>query len=134
MTGQESVTNEFDLVDLETTHLDVVASWENLYNTYDSLRLTDQLSDEERLEEFKWIIQQMNSFLTKIRTRLMTCKNARVMTDLLKDSFVPKGQVELSTRKALVYQKLRRQWIRSMIMSLQSMEAMEEGGQDGYAE
>ena len=126
MPRQVSSTSMHDWVDEETRHIDVVASWESLCDTYDALRFTDQLSDAERLEEYKWIVQQMNSFLTKIRTKLLSCKDPEAMVELLGTSFTPTGKMELSARKALVYQKLRQQWVRTEIMRLQTMLAQTE--------
>lgn len=131
MTGQESATSVHDWVDEETRHVDVVASWESLCDTYDALRFSDRLSDAERLEEFKWIVQQMNSFLTKVRTRLLTCKDADAMLEMLGSCLTPSGKVELSERKALVYQKLKQQWIRTTMMRLQTMEQARMEEQDG---
>lgn len=126
MPGPESTISIRDWVDEETRHIDVVASWESLCDTYDALRFTDPLSDAERLEEFRWIVQQMNSFLTKIRTKLLSCKDMETMAEVLGMSFVPSGKVELSTRRALVYQKLRQQWVRTEIARIQTMVAQEE--------
>ena len=126
MPRQVSSTSMRNWVDEETRHIDVVASWESLCDTYDALRFTDQLSDAERLEEYKWIVQQMNSFLTKIRTRLLSCKDPEAMVELLGTSFTPTGKMELSARRALVYQKLRQQWVRTEIARLQTMLAQME--------
>lgn len=134
MTGQESTTSIREWVDEETRHIDVVASWESLCDTYDSLRFTDPLSDGERLDEFKWIVQQMNSFLTKARTKLRSCRDQEAMQQLLATMFVPAGKVELSTRRALVYQKLRQQWVRTTMMRLRAMAYQQEEVQDGFAE
>ena len=43
MPRQVSSTSMRDWVDEETRHIDVVASWESLCDTYDALRFTDQL-------------------------------------------------------------------------------------------
>lgn len=119
-------------IDSETTHIDVVASWESLCDTYDALRFTDPLSDVERLDEFKWIVQQMNSFLTKMRTKLLSCRDLSTMIEALSSSMQPAGRMDLSARKALVYQKLRQQWIRTAIMRLQVMaQEMEMEEEDG---
>lgn len=130
MTGQESTTSIHAWIDSETRHVDLVASWENLCDTYDALRFTDQLSDDERLEEYKWIVQQMNAFLTKVRAKLLSCKDEDAMMDALASIQPP---TSLSSRKALVYQKLRQQWVRTTVSRLQMMmptEDMEEE-QDG---
>lgn len=108
-------------IETETTHVDVVASWESLCDTYDALRFTDPLSDVERLDEFKWIVQQMNSFLTKMRTKLLSCRDLEAMIEALASTTQPAGRMDLSARKALVYQKLRQQWIRTEIMRLQTL-------------
>lgn len=121
MTEQVSTTSIREWVDDETRHIDVVASWESLCDTYETLRFTDPLSDAERLDEFKWIVQQMNAFLTKVRSRLLTCKDQDAMMEVLGISMTPTGKVELRTRKALVYQKLKQQWLRTMMMRLQVM-------------
>lgn len=131
MPRQESAGSIREWIDEETRHIDVIASWESLNDTYDALRLTDPLSDAERLEEYKWIVQQMNSFLTKTRTKLLSCKDIDAMIEMLWASFTPMGKMELSTRRALVYQKLRQQWVRTEIMRLQTMQAQETEEQDG---
>lgn len=132
MTGQESVTNIQQWIEIETRHIDVVASWESLCDTYDVLRFTDQLADAERLEEFKWIVQQMNVFLTKIRKKMLSCRNLDAMIEMLEAAYTPAGKMELSARRALVFQKLRQQWIKTEIMRIEAMKEMEE--QDGWTE
>lgn len=119
-------TSIHDWVDLETRHIDVVASWENLCSTYDALRFSDPLSDVERLEEYKWITHNMNKFLTKIKNKLLTCINEEAMIEVLQRSLTPTGKVELGTRQALAYQKLRQQWIMSAITKLNLMEQQTE--------
>ena len=125
MPRQESAGSLREWIEEETRHIDVVASWESMNDTYETLRLTDPLSDTERLEEYKWIVQQMNSFLTKMRTRMLSCKDVDAMTEMLGQSFTPTGKVDLSARRALVYQKLRQQWVRTEIMRVQTMLAQE---------
>lgn len=134
MTWQESVGSVHDWVEDATVHVDVVASWESLCDTYDALRFTDPLSDEERLEEFKWITQQMNAFLTKMRSKLLTCQNKEAMVELMASSMSPSGKMELGTRKALVYQKLKQQWLRTGVTRLDMMIEMEEEQADGLPE
>lgn len=132
MLRQESFSIK-DWVENETRHLDVVASWESLCDTYDALRFSDPLSDAERLEEYRWIIQQMNSFLTKMRTKLLSCRDTEAMVEAMKASYIPAGKVDLSTRKALVYQKLRQRWMGTTINQLMTMETQQElEDQDGW--
>lgn len=135
MPRQESDTDVREWVDEQTRHVDVVASWESLCDTYETLRFSDPLSDAERLDEYKWIVQQMNSFLTKIRTKLMTCKDPEAMIGMLSATLVPAGRMELGARRALVYQKLRQQWVMSTIAELRMMtegQTETEGYEDGW--
>ena len=137
MPEQESTGSLREWVEEETRHIDVVASWESLNDTYDALRLTDPLSDTERLEEYKWIVQQMNSFLSKIRTKLLSCKDIEAMTEMLAKSINPIGKVELAERKSLVYQKLRQRWMMTKISELSLMQAQQEETeeeQDGWGD
>jgi hypothetical protein len=54
------------------------------------------------------------------------------MIEMLETSFNPIGKMELGTRKALVYQKLRQQWIRTEISRLKMVVTQEtEEEQDG---
>lgn len=131
MPRQESAGSIREWVEDETTHVDVITSWEVLNDTYDMLRLTDPLSDAERLEEYKWIVQQVNSFLSKMRTRLLSCKDLDSMIECLAATMTPAGKVELSTRRALVYQKLRQQWIVTKLRTLQMMAEQEKEETDG---
>lgn len=127
-----------DLVEKETRALDVVASWESLCNTYRVLEFSDPLSDTVRLEEFKWIIKEMNKFLTRIRTKLMTCRTFETTRVALRQSFTPTGKVNIDGRRALAFQKLRQSWITQMIIQLDTMEQnqiekiIEDGLNDGW--
>ncbi len=135
MPRQESDISIHDWVDMETRHIDVVASWESLCDTYDSLRFTDPLSDAERLEEYKWIIQQMNSFLTKMRTKLLSCRDMESMMEVLGTSMIPSGKMDLGARRALVYQKLRQQWVMMEMARLGTMLSQDQSemeDQDGW--
>lgn len=120
-----------DWVDIETRSLDVVASWESLCDTYEALRFVDTISDVARLEEFKWIIKEMNKFLTRTRKTLLTCQDASSMIVVLQKDLTPTGAMNLDGRKNLVYQKLRQRWITRTIATLRQYE---EGQEDGWTE
>ncbi len=133
MTEPESTTSVRDWVEEETRHIDVVASWESLCDTYEALRFSDPMTDAERLDEFKWVVQQMNVFLSKTRAKLLSCKDMEAMVEVLGLSFTPSGKTDLSARRSLVYQKLKQQWVRTEIarirtMMVQDMETEEPNG------
>lgn len=123
-----------DLVDQETRALDVVASWETLCDVYRSLEFSDPISDTVRLEEFKWIIKELNKSLTRMRNKLMTCKDLESTKTVLIESFTPTGKVNIDSRRCLAYQKLRQRWIQQMLATLSRMEEEEQENvwRDGY--
>lgn len=110
-----------DWIYYRTKHLDVVASWDVLCNTYDDLRFTDQLADATRLEEFKWIIAELNKFLTRMRKEMMKCKDEQSTREYLVRNVKPTGQVNLAERKNLAFQKFRQQWI---VLAIRELELM----------
>lgn len=128
MNEQESITKDLlhDWVEDQTRQLDVVASWESLCDTYSVLQFSDPLSDTVRLEEFKWIIKEMNKFLTRMRSKLRICRDPDSMMMALEETFTPNGKVQIEGRRSLAYQKLRQRWILQMLSQLEQMSIMNE--------
>lgn len=112
-----------DWVDAETRALDVVASWETLCDAYHALEFADPISDTVRLEEFKWIIKQLNGHLARARKKLLACENPEAMREVLASMYSPSGDVKLTGRTDLAYHKLRQRWISQMLATLDMMEA-----------
>ena len=111
-----------DWIENETHALDVVASWETLCETYRILEFVDPISDTVKMEEFKWIIREMNKHLTRARKKLLTCKDIQTTRTALEEMFKPSGDVTISCRSDLAYQKLRQRWITQMLARLDMME------------
>lgn len=128
---EKSVVN--DWVEAQTRQLDVVASWESLCDTYRMLEFSDPISDTARMEEYKWIIAEMNKHLTRARRQLMSCKDLDSVRETLRKMFVPSGDVNISNRMALTYHKLRQIWVTQMLAELEMLEEQmkEEGNLDG---
>lgn len=112
-----------DWVESETRQLDVVASWESLCNTYKTLEFADQISDAVRMGEFKWIIAEMNKHLTRMRRKLLSCRNPEAMMEVLEKTFSP--ITSITSRQELAYQKLKQIWITQMLAKLETI-AMQE--------
>lgn len=115
------------LVDNETRHLDFVASWETLNNVYDTLRFKDDINDSTRLEEYRWIIGQLNSFLAKVRTKLMKAKDFDAAIHSLEEVF-PVSDATINNRKTLAYYKLKQQWISRLATAIQQIAQTTEDG------
>lgn len=123
-----------DWVENETRALDVVASWETLCDVYRTLEFNDPLSDAMRMEEFKWIIGEMNKHLSRARSRLLTCTDPESMKEALSKMFTSE-QAKVLDRRSLTYHKLRQMWVSQMIANLNTMveanrKETEDGGTD----
>ena len=123
-----------DWVENECRALDVVASWETLCDVYRRLEFNDPLSDAMRMEEFKWIIGEMNNHLSRARKKLLNCTDPESMMDSLTNMFVSTG-AKVSNRMDLTYHKLRQMWVSRMIAQLTTMmETRREEADSGRAD
>jgi len=109
-----------DWVENECRALDVVASWETLCDVYRTLEFSDPLSDAMRMEEFKWIISEMNKHLSRARKKLLSCSDPESMREVLSNMFVS-TEAKISNRMDLTYHKLRQMWVSQMISKVSSM-------------
>ena len=114
-----------DWVKNETRALDVVASWETLCDVYRTLEFNDPINDAMKLEEFKWIIENMNRHLTSARKKLLSCPDPESMKETLSKMFISE-QAKVSDRRSLTYHKLRQMWVSRMIATLDTMMTREE--------
>lgn len=121
-----------DWVEEETRALDVVASWETLCDVYRTLEFSDPLSDAMRMEEYKWIIGEMNKHLKRARNKLLACTDPESMREVLISMFTP-TEAKVSNRMDLTYHKLRQMWVSGMMAKLDAMVEMmmEQEKQDG---
>lgn len=120
-----------DWIENETCALDVVASWETLCDVYRTLEFGDPLSDAMKMEEFKWIIAEMNKHLSRARRKLMSCSDPESMKEVLTGMFVS-TEAKVSNRMDLTYHKLRQMWVSQMIAQLDvMMEMFREESENG---
>lgn len=126
------------LIERETESVDVVASWEQLCFIYRDLGFTDEMTDEMKITEFKWIIKEMNKFLTRERKALESARDEESAFNLLLQDRTPRGELKLDSRKQIVFQKLRQQWFTRVLGSVhqliltQEQEAQEEEETDEW--
>lgn len=114
-----------DWVFEETKLVDIVASWESLQDTYDMLGFTDELSDADRMEEYKWIIKEMNKHLSRARKTLLTCRDLDAMKQALMDMMTSTTQT-VSGRPDLTYRKLKQRWVGQMLSKVTTMMEQEK--------
>lgn len=114
-----------DWIEEETHALDVTASWESLCDAYRILEFVDPISDAMKMEEFKWIIGEMNKHLTRARKKLLSCQDLDSTKQALEEMYF--SNVSVTSRKSLAYNKLRQRWISQMLIKIEAaMETMEE--------
>lgn len=123
-----------DWVENECRALDVVASWETLCDVYRTLEFNDPLSDAMRMEEFKWIISEINKHLSRARRKLLSCTDPESMIEALTKMFTS-TEAKVSNRMDLTYHKLRQMWVSQMIAKLNTMmETSREENEDGRSD
>lgn len=134
MSKQEEESAVREWAEAETRPVDVVASWESLLDAYRALEFSDPLSDTVRLEEFKWIVKEMNKHLSRARKSLLSCRDMASARRALKAMWSPTGGVAISGRRDLAYQKLKQRWVATMLAQLSMMEEqmIEKEEADGF--
>ena len=104
--------------DENTRHLDLVASWETLLSVYDVLQFIDPINDEIRLSEFKWIIGEINKFLTRMKSGLDKTSGVDAAVEYLKRYADTKDTTSIKARRELAYNKLKQRWVMQSINAL----------------
>lgn len=120
-----------DWVEEECRALDVVASWETLCDVYRTLEFNDPISDTLRMEEYKWIIGEMNKHLKRAKNKLLTCSTPEAMIAVLSDMYSATG-TSVTNRMDLTYHKLKQMWVSQMVAQLNNViENMKEESESG---
>lgn len=117
----------------ECRHLDLIASWEDLMSIYDALRFDGPDSDEQRLDEFKFIIAELNRFLTRMRNGLARTRGIDDAIEFLVRHVNTMDVSAIEGRKQIAYNKMKQQWVRRSIMVLNAAkldETADEGKED----
>jgi hypothetical protein len=109
-----------DWADKECRHLDLIASWEILISAYDFLGFKDEISDEQRLIEFKFVIGEMNKFLTRMRNGLMKTKDIDDAIAFLTSHANTADMNNVQGRASIAYNKMKQRWIGQSISVLAS--------------
>jgi hypothetical protein len=114
----------------ECRHLDLIASWEILLSAYDVLGFSDEIADEQRLVEFKFVIGELNKFLTRMRNGLRQTKNIDDAIAFLTRHANTADMNNVNGRPSVAYNKLKQRWIGqsvSVLVAASSGAQAEEG-------
>ena len=106
------------IVDRLCQPINLIESWENLCDAYETLRFVDQLDDATRLDEFQYIVRELNRTMGTIRNALVSCDDLEDAMQWLIDHRDPKGNVKIESRKHVAYQAFRSRWFANAISSV----------------
>lgn len=89
---------------------DFQAMWYNLSNWYKNLGFTDELTDAQRIEEYKWIVQQLRKYMFSKQDDIMSCDSVDEMLEKVQ-ALISKASEYGDDRKTVVYNFMRDQWL-----------------------
>lgn len=120
-----------DWAEEECRHLDLVGSWEILMGVYAELQFIGPDTDEQRLAEFKFIITEINKFLTRMKNGLSSARTIQAAIDYLVGHVNTKDMNAVKGREQIAYNKLKQQWIRRAGIYLTAiLEAQTDEGEE----
>lgn len=131
MNALASTNKQFaEWIDEECRHLDLVASWTTLVEQYQGCNFTDNITDQQRLMEFKQVIKETNKFLTRMKNALGKVADVDSAVEVLIKQFDSKDTENIVERWQLLYNMLKQSWIRTHIQQLQDMK--QEDREESY--
>lgn len=95
----------------DTEPVDMITSWTTLCDVYNQLAFIDQLTDEERIGEFKRVVKEVNRFLTRARSGMLSARTDTDVIDWLVEELKPKPQANYDHRYQIAFYKLKQEWI-----------------------
>lgn len=101
--------------------VDLIASWNVLTETYKQLEFLDELTDEERIQEFKLVIKEVNRALTRYRKAVQSCYDIGSAIDYLRSQFKAGRQSDVTSRPDICYQSMKVSLLRTCIQELEYM-------------
>jgi len=98
-----------------------------LNSKYDELDFRDNISDGERISEYKWINQQVRKYITKTKGIVLNHKHQEEMMAEV-ENLISKTEDYGDSRKEIVYNILRDQFLNELytIISLYQEEEEDE--------
>lgn len=100
---------------------DFIQLWPEIQRQYNDLGFTDTLTDEERIREYNWIVQQLRKVISTKQGQIQSyAEDLPKMLEVLED-FKRKNRSRDTAyvdRKHLVLGVLRDQWVNSFIVNI----------------
>lgn len=98
--------------------VDLISSWTELVSVYKHLEFLDELSDEDRIKEFKHVVRETNRLLTRVRNAVTSAVSIDAAIDYLGSQFSPSRNSDVVSREDVAYQALKQRFLRQSIAEL----------------
>ena len=123
-----------ELIDQAFSNFDTLDNWSVFTSKYKQLEFTDELTDDMRIAEFKWIGEQFRKYVnTRESTIRQNYDPYRIREQLYK--YLEDAKVEYTERKRVAYASIRNDWLRNLLVGvhliIDEYEGDEEDGRYG---
>lgn len=111
---------------------DILGYWDNIKQRYSAMGFNDDLSDRERIDEYDYITQQMNKFISRHQDQILADADLERMLAEVSDIH-SKATLNGRERKMLVYFSMRDEWLRTLTQVIGTfLEANETEDEDEW--
>ena len=111
----------------------LVDMWPVVYQQYDYFKFTDQITDQERYEEFIWVIEQLRKFVGSKHDAVISLQydldklEALVQQWLADIDEKQTKSPQKSVRPRLAYVALRNQWLWQLLAKVRYLMEVDDG-------
>jgi hypothetical protein len=99
-----------------------IAYWHEIKSVYESMGFSDDLSDSQRIEEYSYIAEQVNKFVSSKKTQVLRHGDNLDRIEAEVEAIAAKLTDKASTRKQLVYIALRDSWVIQLHSNVQYLQ------------
>ena len=84
--------------------------WFIIKQNYEELGFSDPMTDQQKIDEYKWIVQQLRKYMFSKQDEIMACGSIEDMIDFV-DMLIGKADEYAEERKKIVYNFIRDGWL-----------------------
>lgn len=108
---------------------DILGYWQDIKRRYETMGFADKLSDRERIDEYDYITQQMNKYISRHQDQVLADADLERMLAEVSDMHAH-APFEGRERKMLVYFSMRDDWLRQLINLIGALIEQNDGKDD----
>lgn len=120
----QQADNPIDIVQEAFILPNLIAWWPTINSAYKAMEFADKITDQEKIEEYNYIAQQLNKFISSKHTQIMNGDLNKILVNA-KTAF-EKAPFEVRDRKFLIYLVLRDEWLNGLVALVESLIEEEE--------